>query len=91
MEMDDNGWEAEGWVRVDNVLPQRFIVQMIEMREDGTRRVFRLLESDHLPVGLWELSLDAPVTRLILAISGVTPYTTETAAYSYTLKPVTSE
>ncbi len=91
METDDNGWEAEGWVRVDNVLPQRFIVQMIEMREDGTRRVFRLLESDHLPVGLWELSLDAPVTRLILAISGVTPYTTEPAAYSYTLTPVTSE
>jgi len=29
-ESGDDNWQAEGWIRMDNTLPQTYLVQMIE-------------------------------------------------------------
>lgn len=66
-----HGWETRGWVRFDNVLPQTWIVQIIRDHEHSIRRL-------ELPSGREEILLSGPVT---LVVSGVTPFTTETADY----------
>ncbi|MDI7275649.1 MAG: immune inhibitor A [Anaerolineae bacterium] len=80
------GWEAEGFVRIDNELPQSFLVQVIEqglevriqrLRLDGGQR--GILTVDGFGRG---------TQQAILAVSGLTRHTTETAGYRYSIAPV---
>ena len=80
-ESDDGGWQAEGFVRIDNKLSQRFLVQVIypgqpprveRLRLDGQQ--YGTLVVDGVQGGL---------DRVVLAISGLTRYTTEPASYHY--------
>jgi len=81
-EAGDAGWQAEGFVRIDNELPQQFIVQVVERGQ--TTRIHRL-QLDESQRGSLSLNLGSGETRVVLAISGLTPYTTEPAGYSYTI------
>jgi hypothetical protein len=72
-ERGDGGWEASGFVRIDNVLPQHWALQLIPLSD--TPRVERIPEED----GYATFELDHPV---VLAISAVTPFTTEPANYT---------
>ena len=76
------GWQAEGFVRIDNELPQTFLVQIIEQGRDT--RVRRLVLDGEGRGGL----VLGEVERAVLAISGLTRYTTEPASYTFR---VTSE
>jgi hypothetical protein len=75
----DVGWNAEGWVRVDPQLPQRWSLQAILDHPGG-------LEVKRIPTGpdgraevrLDEVPGDAKVT---LAVSGLTPGTPHGAGY----------
>ncbi len=82
-ESDDAGWQAEGWVRIENVLPQRYLVQMAEL--GANPRVFRLLGPEDGTKGNWTLSINGDVSRLVVAVSGLTEFTTETAPCQYQL------
>ncbi len=77
-ETDEGGWDGQGFVRMDNLLAQEFIIQIIH--QDGATTVERvqLDASNHLTMDL-DLS-DGPA---ILVISGVTPFTTELAPYQF--------
>ncbi|MBN1426820.1 MAG: immune inhibitor A [Anaerolineae bacterium] len=72
-------WESQGFVRHNNILPQRFLVQLIVPADDGTVAVlpFPLDEANRGQVTI-EVSDRAPAT---LVISGLTRYTTEVAEY----------
>ncbi len=76
------GWEAEGFVCIDNMLPQRWILQLIEVRgnEVSVRRV------PVAPSGQAEHLLDRDVTQAVLAVSAATPFTTEVAEYDLTIE-----
>ncbi|MFQ5945003.1 MAG: hypothetical protein ACE5NC_01980 [Anaerolineae bacterium] len=76
------GWEAEGFVCINNILPQRWAVQLIEFRGDDVS--VRWIEVD--PSGQAEHLLDRDVTRAVLAVSGATPFTTEVANYDLTIE-----
>lgn len=65
------GWELNGWVRLENELPQRFLLQVLD---GSTRTVQRIAVS----AGAATVKINGPVT---LAISGLTPFTTEAAQY----------
>ena len=80
-ETGDGGWEGQGFIRTDNVLPQRFIVQLIELgKETRVRRV----ALDGLEQGQVEVQgLGETVERAVLIISGYAPVTTELASYEY--------
>ncbi len=84
-ESDAGGWQAEGFVRIDNQLPQQYLVQVVQQ---GKATSVQRLQLDAQQQG--SLSLDglgSDVGRVVLAISGLTRYTTEPAAYSYTITP----
>jgi immune inhibitor A len=85
VESGSDGWTAEGWARIDNVLPQRYLVQMAEY--GPTPRVFRLLGPDDGATGSWTVEVGGNVSRLVIAVSGLTEFTTEHAPCQYRLTP----
>ncbi|MGC9469501.1 MAG: hypothetical protein ACP5HS_12975 [Anaerolineae bacterium] len=81
-EMDDDTWIAEGFVRHANVLPQRWIVQLVTF--GNTTSVSRLLFGDQSS-GTWSIPLGSDAQRAVITISAVAPVTTEPAVYEYEL------
>jgi hypothetical protein len=78
-----NGWTAEGFVRIDNVLPQRFLVQVLEVGPEIEARTISLDETNH---GFLTISgLASTVEHAVLIVSGLAPVTTEPASYEYKL------
>jgi len=85
VEAGEDGWVANGFARIDNVLPQRYLVQLIEVG-DSVR--VRRMALDATNSG--QLSVEDLGERLdyaVLTISGKTPFTTETASYTYRIYP----
>jgi hypothetical protein len=81
-EEGEDGWVAEGFVLVDNLLPQTFIVQVIH--ENGITEILPL-ELDGANSG--SLTLDLGNNgRAVLVVSGSTPFTTEIASYEFTVE-----
>jgi hypothetical protein len=79
------GWQAEGFVRIDNILPQRFLVQVLEI---GDTVDLRQIPLDAANYGTLTVEgLGTTVDRAVLIISGLTPFTTEPAYYEYRLSP----
>jgi len=70
-EIATGGWESHGWVRFDNSLPQRWLIQVIE---PDTRIVRRVGTAD----GRADIDLKGGET---IVVSALTPYTTEIAYY----------
>ncbi len=82
VEQGDNGWQAAGFVRTNNTVPQRFLVQLIEK---GRETQVRQLPLDANQSGTWDVQLGGDVSEAILAISGLAPVTTEVASYEYSI------
>ncbi len=79
-EADGGGWEAAGWVRMDNRLPQQVWVQAVE-RIGTDVRVTRWLATG---TALHTLQLDPNTDQVLLAVSPFAPLTT--VYIPYTLK-----
>jgi hypothetical protein len=90
VEAGDAGWHASGFIRHDNALPQRYIVQWVSSGE-GVPDVARLAVSLD-GTGEWLLdAVDAPAEgprEGLLIIAALAPVTTEPAAYRLTLEEV---
>lgn len=80
-EAGDGDWQAVGFVRMDNKLPQRYVVQAIELGDEP--RVQRMTLNDHNYGRLSIAGLGETIDRVVLIISGMTPFTTEVASYRY--------
>lgn len=82
LESDNGGWTEEGFVRVQNRLPQTFAVSIIR---NGNRA-----EVEHYMVGAGEsISIHAEVSAndtVVLVVSGTTPTTKEKAAYQIVIE-----
>jgi hypothetical protein len=78
----EDGWVAEGFVLMDNLLPQTFMVQVIHANG----------ETEILPLALdganqGSLTLDLGNSgRAVLVVSGLTPFTTEKASYEFAIE-----
>jgi hypothetical protein len=81
-EKDSGGWTGEGFVRMDNLLPQKFVVQVITQGAETT--VQRIAIDDHNQ-GSLSVNL-GPSDKAVLVVSGVTPFTTELASYQFAVK-----
>ena len=81
-ETDAGGWELIGMARMNNILPQKFLVQVVHQTANAVTVERQVIddgaESVNLTVGDNE--------TVTLVISGITPYTTEPAGYSFALK-----
>ncbi len=84
VERGDDGWRAQGFIRDNNALPQRYIVQLATWGEVFT--VQSLLEPANSQ-GAWRLpGWGADVQRALLAVTAVAPSTSAQAPYTLTLE-----
>lgn len=75
----DGGWKAQGFIRTDNLLPEKYSVQLISIGADGATQVTRLPLADD-QTGQWQV----PLSRLknaVLVLSALARTTTEPAPY----------
>ena len=80
-EADDGGWVAEGFVRVENVLPQRFGLTLI-LTSDSSVTVIELNEDQTAEI---PLSLKSG-EKAYLVVSGMTRFTREPASYQIEIR-----
>ena len=81
-ENDEEGWFAEGWARVQNVLPQTFKIALIS-EGDVTAIQYVPLASDisaEIP-----FTIDNSVDNVVLVVSGTTRFTRELAPYRFSV------
>ncbi|MEW6718501.1 MAG: hypothetical protein AB1345_13495 [Chloroflexota bacterium] len=83
-ETDSGGWEADGFVRITNELPQTFALQLVSFGED--------ISVQHVPVpadNLVEIPvhIGGEVNEVLLIVSGTTRYTRQLAVYRYSIIP----
>ncbi|HEY64143.1 MAG TPA: hypothetical protein G4O02_06185 [Caldilineae bacterium] len=85
-ELDDGGWISEGWIRTDNVLNQRWLVQVVER----SRRGIEVRRMRVGPDGTGAIAVDGlgrSGKSAVLIISALAPVTTEKASYEYIIEP----
>lgn len=80
----DGGWEARGFVRIDNRLPQRFGVRVVKFGREVT------VESVPLDGANWGEylieGLGRDFNRVVVVVAGLTPDATQPAAFQLTLE-----
>ncbi len=83
-ETDNGGWQAQGYARIQNILPQGFRLAVIRYGDNIT------VEQIELPA---ENSMDIPLEfreeldEVVLVVSGATRFTRQPAAYRLTFVP----
>jgi hypothetical protein len=85
IENGPNGWQAEGFVRMDNMLPQHFLMQVLEIGDKVNLRQLSLDAANHGTLTIE--GLGTSLDKAVLIVSGLTPVTTEPAHYEYQLLP----
>lgn len=81
--LDDAGWDADGWMRLDQSLLQTYIIRLVAEAADGAP-VVRDLPLDATQSGA--LRFDAGGLRnVVVAVAGSTEGTKQRSAYSITL------
>jgi immune inhibitor A len=79
LEADDGGWEAEGWVRIKNVLPQTFELAWISLGDETT--------VEYIPIGVnntARIPIDIGEDGAgVLVIVPTTRFTRQPASYTY--------
>jgi hypothetical protein len=80
-------WVSEGWLLMDNVLPQDFVVQLVQT-SNTTAPVTRWLSRGDDAQGEWEIMLGGAYGDAVLVVAGLAPVTTESADYTVIVTPV---
>ena len=83
LETDDGGWVAEGFVRVENVLPQTFRLALII--QGGGETTVQMIEVNADQTADIPLNLQSGETAT-LVITGTTRFTREHANYSIEIR-----
>jgi hypothetical protein len=83
-EEDDGGWNADGFVRIQNVLPQTFRLALINIG-----RNFSVDMIDIAPNNIADIPLqfNSRFDEFILVVSGTTRFTTQKAVYRFSIQP----
>jgi hypothetical protein len=81
-EKDDSGWQGAGFVRMENILPQTFGLTLITKGQTTT--------VERIPIGPGitadiPLHIGGDVNEVLLAVSGLTRFTRQEAAYRFTI------
>jgi immune inhibitor A len=83
-EEDDGGWEAEGFVRIQNVLPQTFRISMIHKGQEINVEQIALSGMNELELNI---RIGTEFDEVILVVSGSTRHTRQPAAYQFQIHP----
>jgi immune inhibitor A len=84
-ETDDSSWQAAGFVRIENTLPQTFRLALITQAANGTTVQIIAVAADQ--------STDIPLTigengvqDVVLVVTGTTRFTRELAPYQFSIR-----
>lgn len=90
-ESDEIDWTMTGWQRINNQVPQRFLVQVATLGEDTFPITTRQLISpeDDATTGRWNIVLE-PGQQLRIAVSGLNDNTSTLAPFDLILSKVNS-
>lgn len=80
-ENDSGGWEADGWARIENILPQTFRLALITLGQPT--------EVIYVPINP-DVTADIPLEindEVVLVVTGTTRFTREKAAYRFEINP----
>jgi len=83
-ENDNGGWQADGFVRIQNVLPQIFSLSLIKIGESTTVERIDLGSDNSTDI---PINLDAEIDEIVLVVSGMTPFTRQRAPYQFSIMP----
>jgi len=78
-------WQAEGFLRLTGPLPQRFVVQVIQMGETTSVTTLPLDEANRGEVRL--SGFGSTLDKAVVVIAAATDGTRQTTAYRYSLRP----
>lgn len=78
-ESDDGGWEANGFVRVQNALPQTFRLALIKQ---GSTTTVEMIEVSDDQTAEIPISIVGDVESVTLVVSGTTRFTREVGSYT---------
>ena len=81
VEQGNAGWQADGFFRTDNILPQQFTVQFINVDAGGKANISRM-QLDRNNAGQYALDMPKQIRRAIMVVSAQAPLTTQAARYS---------
>ncbi len=82
LEADEGGWQADGFVRIENVLPQTFRVTLVTYGDEINVIPLELNADNTLST---DLDLTDDIYQAVLVISGTTPVTRQSATYQVEL------
>ena len=82
-EADDGGWVADGFVRIQNALPQTFRLALII---DGNPTTVEMVEVNADQTVEIPLSIGGDVDSVTLVVSGTTRFTRDVASYKIEIK-----
>lgn len=82
-EQDEGGWQPAGWIRTNNFVPQRYVVQLISFSKDGQIEVSHLAVNED-NTAQWDIPL-SQLEKAIIVVSPMASKSTEVARYSWTM------
>ena len=85
VESGANGWDAKGFIRTDNVLPQHFTVQVVE--KGSATNVVRVPLDSQNHGSLTLTGFGTTITGAELIVNAFAPTTTEPTQYQFALVP----
>jgi hypothetical protein len=83
-ENDAGGWEAAGFVRIQNVLPQTYRVALISYGDQSSVEYITLDADNSAQI---PISIGGDVDEVVLVVTGTTRYTRQPAAYRFEFLP----
>ena len=78
-----DGWQADGFLRIDNVVPQRFVVQVIEV---GDQVSVTEMELDDENQGELLISRLEGLDEVVVVVAALAPKTLQNGSYTLTLE-----
>lgn len=81
-EIDDGGWQTEGFVRINNILPQTFLVSVVDPSGAGAVQKFKVADGDDLLITLKTLPQGYDY---IVIVSGSSRFTRQEGEYQITI------
>ena len=83
-ETDDAGWEAEGFVRLYNQLPQTYRLALVEFADQPRVTYLSLDESGRVEV---PVEIGGEVSEAVLVLTGTVRHSWQPASYRFSLVP----
>ena len=79
---ESSGWNSEGFILVNNVLPQRFIVRLVEFYFDGTTTTYEVPLDNNNEISFEVREKDDKVRKVGLIVAGATLHTYQPAGFN---------